>query len=243
MSDRTATRSPSLIRPIAMPATGVLIGTPPSIKRQDAAADRRHRRAAVRLEDLRDDPDRVGEVLLAGQDARDRALGQVPVADLAAARAAQRFGLARRERREVVVQHEALVDVAGERLDVLRVLAGPEGGRDQRLRLAAREQRRAVRPGQHAHLAGDLRGCRWGAPVDAAAGVQHQLAQVLLLRRFVRLADLGAAIGERLRERRLGLRARPNRAPRSARACRGWPSPLRSSGSRAPRPSRRSPDP
>ena len=31
MSDRTATRSPSLIRPIAIPATGVLIGTPPSI--------------------------------------------------------------------------------------------------------------------------------------------------------------------------------------------------------------------
>src|SRR4029079_10142696 len=32
MSDRTATRSPSLIRPIAIPAPGVLIGTPPSIK-------------------------------------------------------------------------------------------------------------------------------------------------------------------------------------------------------------------
>ena len=36
-----------------------------------------------------------------------------------------------------------------------------------------------------------------GAAVDAAAGGQHQLAQVLLLGRFVRLADLGAAIGER----------------------------------------------
>src|SRR4029077_5794711 len=31
MSDRTATRSPSLMSPIAIPATGVLIGTPPSI--------------------------------------------------------------------------------------------------------------------------------------------------------------------------------------------------------------------
>ena len=31
MSDRTATRSPSLMRPMAMPATGVLMGMPPSI--------------------------------------------------------------------------------------------------------------------------------------------------------------------------------------------------------------------
>ena len=77
-------------------------------QRERAAADRGHRRRAVRLGDLRDDADRVRELLLVRQHARERALGEVAVADLATARAAQRLRLADREGREVVVEQEAL---------------------------------------------------------------------------------------------------------------------------------------
>ena len=57
--------------------------------RQRAAADRRHRRRAVRLEDVRDDADRCrGTALRPGIIGVERALGERAVADLAAARAA-----------------------------------------------------------------------------------------------------------------------------------------------------------
>ena len=48
------------------------------------------------------------------------------MADLAAAGAAQELHLADRERREVVVQHEALPRLAVDRLDLLRVVGGAE---------------------------------------------------------------------------------------------------------------------
>ena len=72
-----------------MPATGALIGTPASMSASDAAADRRHRGRAVRLEDLGDDADRVRETLSARAcTADERALGERAVTDLAAAGAA-----------------------------------------------------------------------------------------------------------------------------------------------------------
>ena len=42
----------SLIRPIAIPATAVLIGTPASISASEAAADGRHRRGTVGFQDI-----------------------------------------------------------------------------------------------------------------------------------------------------------------------------------------------
>ena len=56
--------SPSVMRPIAMPATGRLDRDARVHERERAAADRRHRRRAVRLERLGDDADRVRELLL-----------------------------------------------------------------------------------------------------------------------------------------------------------------------------------
>ena len=74
---------------MATPATGALIGTPASISASVAAAHRRHRRAAVRLENVGDDADRVGELFFGRHHGRQRALGQRAVADLAPAGAAQ----------------------------------------------------------------------------------------------------------------------------------------------------------
>src|SRR5690606_22768883 len=87
----------------------------------------------------------------------DRALGEGAVPLLAPRRAADRLRLARRERREVVVQHERLrrlgrdVDVVDPLLVVLRT----ERDHTERLRRATREQGAAVRARQDADLARD----------------------------------------------------------------------------------------
>ena len=107
--------------------------------RQRSAAHRRHRRRAVRLEDVGDDADGVGELLFGGNHRRQRALGQRAVADLAAAGAAQELHFADRERREVVVEHEALPRLAVDHLDLLLIVGGAERRGHQRLGFAARE--------------------------------------------------------------------------------------------------------
>src|SRR5690606_27707227 len=80
---------------------------------------------------------------------------EVAVADLATAGAAHRARLADRVGREVVVEEEGLPVLLDEPVDALLVLAGAERRRDDRLRLAAREERRAVRAREEAHLDAD----------------------------------------------------------------------------------------
>ena len=82
-------------------------------QRERGAAHRRHRGRAVRLGDLGDDADRVGEVVLVRQHRMDRAPGELAVADLAALGAAHAAGLADRIGREVVVQQERLKEEVG----------------------------------------------------------------------------------------------------------------------------------
>src|SRR5579862_1229647 len=76
-------------------------------ERQRRAADRAHRRRAVRLERLRDDPDRVREILGAGNDRLERALRERTVADVTPLRAPHEARLPDRVGREVVVVHVA----------------------------------------------------------------------------------------------------------------------------------------
>ena len=154
MSVRMATLSPSLMRPIATPAQDAFIGTPASISASEPAAYRRHRGGAVRLQDLGDHAQGVGEVLVLRQQRLQRALGEGAVPDLAAAGAADHLHLARGVGREVVVQHERLGRLAGhvDAVDPLLVVGGAEGDRDQGLGLAPGEQRRPVGPRQDAGL-------------------------------------------------------------------------------------------
>src|SRR5690606_41133792 len=79
-----------------------------------------------------------------------RAPGKLAVADLAPARRPEASNLADRIGREVVVQQEVGPEVAVQRVDDLLVLAGAEGRDHKALRLAAGEERRAVRPRQDA---------------------------------------------------------------------------------------------
>ena len=91
------------------------------------------------------------------------------------------------------MQHEVLAVLALERVDDLLVLAGAERGHDQRLRLAAGEQRRAVGARQHADLGHDRTHGLGVAAVDALAGVEDGVAHDVGLE----VAELLAEGGER----------------------------------------------
>jgi hypothetical protein len=121
-------------------------------QRQRGTADRGHRGRAVRLGDLGDDADGVGEVFHRRHHGQHAALGEAAVADFAALRAHHAAGFTHRVGREVVVEQEVILVLAFDRVDDLRVARGAERGHHQRLRLAAGEQRRAVGARQHADL-------------------------------------------------------------------------------------------
>ena len=95
-------------------------------QRERRAADRRHRGGPVRLEDVRDDADRVGEVLHRRDHRKQRPLGERAVTDVAALRAAHEAGLPDREGREVVVVDVALGRLEPERVEALLLAAGAE---------------------------------------------------------------------------------------------------------------------
>jgi hypothetical protein len=119
------------------------------------------------------------------------------VADLPAAGAAEGTDLADAVGREIVVEHEALPRLPFQLLDALLVHLGAQRGDHERLGLAAREERRAVRARKRADLAGD------GADVVEAAAVRtlvlldDHVADVVLLQLVQHLAHQLARAGVR----------------------------------------------
>ena len=156
-----------------MPAVGRFSGTPASI----SASEEPHTVAIddepFELGDLGDDADGVGEFRRGRQQRMDRAPGELAVADFAPLGAAHAAGFADRIGREVIVQQEGFLVAALQGVDPLLVLAGAQRGHDQRLGLAAGEQRRAVRARQHADFGDDRAHGGEVAAVDALAGVEH----------------------------------------------------------------------
>ena len=167
-----------------MPAVGRFSGTPASISASEAPQTEAIDDEPFELGDLRHDADGVGEVFLRRQHRTYCTPRQLAVTDLAAARRAHAPGFADRIGREVVVQHERFFVGPAQRVDPLLVLAGAERGDDDRLRLAAGEQRRAVGARQEARLDDDRAHGDEIAAVDALAGVEnvpaHDLAFELL---------------------------------------------------------------
>jgi hypothetical protein len=160
-----------------MPATGRLQRHAGIHHRQRRTADRRHRRRTVRLGDLGDHAQHVRERFDARLDGLNTALGEAAVADFAALRRAEAAGFTDRERREVVMEQERILRLAFRRIDDLRVARGAERDDDQRLGLAAREQRRTVRARQHADAHRDRADVVELTPVDAHLGLQDAVAQ------------------------------------------------------------------
>ena len=132
------------------------------------------------------------------------------MADFAPARRAHSAGLANRIGREVVVEQEALLVGAVERVDVLLVLAGAERRHHKRLRLAAGKERGPVGAGQDADLSQNRTDGREVAPVDAALMVEdvpaHDLRLGVVERfRHLRGREFGFALFRRQRRHRLRL--------------------------------------
>jgi hypothetical protein len=171
----------------------------PGIKQcQRPAAHRGHRGRAIRLEDIGHDADRVGELLVGREQRLQCPLGERAVPDLPPRRAADGLHFAGRKRREVVVQHERLRGLLRhiDRVDPLLVRRGPERRGDERLGLAAREQRRAVRAGEDAHLARDRSNGIEIAAVDPLAARQHLLAHRAVFDVLDHVPDVLRVLGE-----------------------------------------------
>src|SRR5581483_10236600 len=164
-------------------------------QRQRRAADGAHRAGAVRLERLRDDPDRVRELVRRRDDRLERPLRERAVADVTPLRAAHEARLPDRVRREVVVVHVAALFLEGEVVDALPLLRGAERERREDLRLAAREEAGAVGTRVDADLDVDRTDLLRAAPVRPALLDRDLLADEVLVDR------LGRALHELLRQR------------------------------------------
>src|SRR2546421_8460094 len=111
------------------------------------------------------------------------------MANLAALRGSHAPGLAGRVRRHVVVHHEALAVLAGERVDDLLIAPGAERDGDERLGLAAGEERRTVRARQHTDAHGHWTHGARVAAVDARLAVEDLAAHDLRLEVEEQLLD------------------------------------------------------
>ena len=140
------------------------------------------------------------------QNRMNGAPGELAVADLAPTRPAHPPGLADREWREVVMQEKGLLVRPLQCIDPLLILAGAERCDHQCLRLAAGEERRTVRTGQHSNLAGD-RAHRFDvAAVDALARIEDVPAHDLGFDRFENIGNLLRGIGRVLHALRAEMR-------------------------------------
>ena len=158
-------------------------------QRQARRAHRPHRGRAVRRHDLADEAQRVGEVLLAGDDGQHGAGGERTVADLAALRRTDAAGLAVGPRRHVVVVQVALAVVRRQRVDHLVHARHRQRQHVHHLGLATLEQARAVSRRQHADLGRHRTQVGDATAVDAEALGDDPLADQLLGERADRFLD------------------------------------------------------
>ena len=124
------------------------------LQREASRAHRRHGRRSVALGDGALEPNDERELLVARDDRHERALGEVPVSDLAAVRRPDPPRLPHARGREEVVQVKAPILVLAA-IRALRVNLPAQRRRRDRLRLPAREQRATVRAREEATFRGD----------------------------------------------------------------------------------------
>ncbi len=175
------------------------------VEREAGAADRGHRRGAVRLENVGDDADGVGRLVGAGENGGDGALGECSVAHFATTDAGHTSCFTNAEGREVVVEHEVFLLLAFVALEALPVVGGAEGGGDQGLGFAAGEERGTVGAGQNAGLDADGADLVEGAAIGTDAFLRDLLAEGALAEKLVVGGEL---LLERRWCRRRGFRRR-----------------------------------
>ena len=135
---------------------------------------------------------RVGELVLRGQDRQDGALGEGAVADFAALRGAHAAHFARAVRREVVLVHVALGFLRVDRVETLGLVEQAQGAHGQRLGLAALEQAGAVDAGQVAWTDVERANLGGATAVGALARLDHHGAHGMLLEGLAGGGDVAA---------------------------------------------------
>ena len=152
-----ATRSPSLMSPMATPAQAAFMGTPAPMREREVP----------QTEAMEDEPldsrtsettlNGVGEVIVGWEERLNGLLRQCPMPRFPSVRAPVGLGLTGGKRREIIVEHEGLGDFfAGvDGVDPLLVPGRSQSRDSQRLGLTPGEERRTVSPGKNANLTGD----------------------------------------------------------------------------------------
>src|SRR5579872_1258426 len=147
-------------------------------KSQRTAANSGHRRGAVGFENVGNEAHGVREVCLGRKQVDERALCESAVADFATAGTAKEFHFADAERREVVVQHEAIeLVLLEEQVEALHIFLGAEGERRESLCFAAGEERRTVDAREQADFARNVTDLVEGAAIGTAASVENVIAE------------------------------------------------------------------
>src|SRR5712675_2435352 len=109
-------------------------------QRQRTSANSRHRRRAIRFQNVGNQPHRVWELRLRWQQIQQRTFCKRAVTNFAASRPAQELHFAHAERRKIVVQHETLeLVLLKQQVQPLHVFLRPQRQRSQRLRLSTRK--------------------------------------------------------------------------------------------------------
>ena len=175
-------------------------------ERERRRAHRRHRRRPVRAQDLRDEAEGVGELLLVGDHGEQGPLGEGAVADLPALRGPHPPRLTDGEGGEVVVVHVALRVVHPDGVEGLGETEHAERGDVQHLGLAPLEETGTVHAGDETGLGVQGTDVRRGAAVDPEAFVEDAAADHLLLEGPEGLLDrlllAGELLGELLEDER-----------------------------------------
>ena len=187
-----------------MPATGAFRGMPASIIASEAPQTLAMDEEPFELGDLGDHADRVWEALLIGQHRMHRAPGELAVADFAPAGRAHAANLAHGVGREVIMQEEGFLVGPFERVDPLLVLARAERRDHERLRLAAGEERRAVRARDHMDQAIDGANRYQIAAVDTFARLEDARTDDVLLNFLEGIGELDLIAHARFRREQLG---------------------------------------
>src|SRR6266851_808957 len=115
-------------------------------------AHRSHRRRSIRLQNVRNNPQRIRRLIFRRQNGLDCPRRQRAMTDLATTHATHTSNLTNRKRRKVIVQHEAPLLLVLIALKPLRIVGSPQRRTHQRLRLTPCKQRRPMDPRKHTNL-------------------------------------------------------------------------------------------
>ena len=157
-------------------------------ERKHASADTGHRCGSIGFHHFAHDTNSVREILLTWHDWLDRALGKGTMSDLAAVLSTETTSLTHAERREVVVEHEALcVWASSVGVNHLRFVGRSESRDAECLSLTTSKERGAMRAREKTSLAGKRTELMETATVATLLAVENADAESFFLQVIKRL--------------------------------------------------------